>query len=107
MWRVLVVAVLVACLGCGGVTLRSNLQSNSSVLSLTGFVSSIQTGNLVVSGGFVEVTNVTIIVNGAASTVTFCGALTNQFPLNSFVNMSFTPGLNCASLVFVAIEVQN
>ena len=71
-----------------------------SFVSLSGFVSIIQ---LTTSGSNFPVTMVTFLLpgpqNGLAETIAFCGNVGNQFPLNGFMNVSFTQGGGCATVV--------
>jgi hypothetical protein len=74
-----------------------------SFVSLSGFVSIIQLTSL---GSNSPVTMVTFLLpgpqNGLAETIAFCGNVGNQFALNGFMNVSFTQGGGCASIVSAA-----
>ena len=71
-----------------------------SFVSLSGFVSIIQ---LTTSGSNSPVTMVTFLLpgpqTGLAETIAFCGSVGNQFALNGLMNVSFTQGGSCATIV--------
>jgi len=55
------------------------------------------------NGTFIDVTLITFLLNGNATTITFCGDQRNQFPVGPFVRANFTPGQPCADLITVVI----
>jgi hypothetical protein len=71
-----------------------------SFVSLSGFVSIIQ---LTSAGTGSPITMVTFLLpgpqTGLAETIAFCGNVGNQFALNGFMNVSFTQGESCASVI--------
>lgn len=97
-----VLVLLLALMGCGGtVTFSGNTLPNNSV-TVSGFVSIVQLtavgdGN----GSLINVTVVTLAQQGTAQTLTFCGAQSNLFPIDSNVRATFVPGANCANIVAV------
>jgi hypothetical protein len=107
MWRLCVVALLVASVGCAGVAFRSNVLPENNVVLVNGFVSSVQTSSLAFDGAFIDITSVTFLINGFANTINFCGVIPDQFPIDSIMNVTFTPDVPCATVVLIAIEIQN
>jgi hypothetical protein len=87
--------------GCGGVTsfgIFTNFEHarTSGVVSIVHFT--------VISGPgrtLVDVTVVTLVQDGFSNTNTFCGDVRDQFPMNSFVNVTFNPGNICNTVVQV------
>ena len=89
--------------GCGS-TFHISGAVNPDIVTTTGTVSFVHVsvssdGN----GTMVNVTVVTLLQASMTQTLTFCGSQMNQFPMNSPVKASFTPGTICATLV--AVEV--
>jgi hypothetical protein len=103
--RAITLIGLLVLAGCGGVTFRATtLQSGSTIQSTSGFVSIVQftamgDGN----GTTVDVTFVTLAQSGAANQLAFCGNVANQFPMNSFVKVNFTPTPTCVSSFVVVV----
>ncbi len=95
----LIVCLVTGSAGCGKVFVRGALGSGM-VQTASGFVSVVQ---LMVVDGNVTVTFVTLLQNGTASSVNFCGDQRSQFPMNQFVTAQFTPGLACANIVVIVI----
>lgn len=102
MRRLAAVLLLVVFLpGCSGVTsfrafFTPSIASTSGVVSIVHF--SVISGP---GGTFVNVTIVTLVQNGFGTTDTFCGDVRNQFPMNTFVTVNFTPGQPCGTVVQV------
>ncbi len=102
MRRVAAVLLLVVLLpGCNGITsfhafFTPNLATASGVVSIVHFTVISGPG-----GTFVNVTLVTLVQNGFGATDTFCGDVRNQFPLNTFLTVNFTPGQPCGTVVQV------
>ncbi len=99
-----IVVLLLACqfLGCGSSFLVAGAIHPSNVVVSTGTVSfvalSVVSGS---NGTFVNVTGVTLLVPMGSSSLMFCGDQRPSFPMNSMVQVSFTEGQNCSSLVNV------
>jgi hypothetical protein len=99
--------LLVACLttaisGCGNVFVRGTLLDGVS--TVTGSVSVVQLSAVVGDGGTtVQVTFVTLLQSGMASTIGFCGDHRDQFPMQQIIRAQFNPGTTCASIVAIVI----
>lgn len=105
MTRILCLPVLFSLLlsGCGTVTFDGTL--NGSIVATSGTVSIVRlTFVSDDNGNSVGVTAVTLISAGTAHNLTFCGAQTDQFPINTFVTTRFTPGASCSTLLSVVIN---
>ncbi len=93
--RVLLALALIPLLGCGATFF---VGGNTNPGAAAGTVSIVQ---LTVVDGNVHATVVTLVANGTANTLTFCGNNSSQFPMNSFVQVSFTPAQPCISSFIV------
>ncbi len=89
--RALVALALIPLIGCGGTFF---IGGSITPASVSGTVSILQ---LTVVNGNVNVTIVTLVANGAASNLTFCGHDSSMFPMNTFVQVTFTPAQPCIS----------
>lgn len=97
----LLVSVLCSSLlGCGSKFFVRGAINESSV---SGTVSLVQLTTSVNSGSLVTVTIVTFLQQGTSSTVNFCGDQRTQFPIDQFVQASFTPGTPCASVIEIVL----
>ncbi len=94
---VVVIALLLTTLACGDIFVRGaiNTQSASGVVSIVQFSA--------VSGNGVSITIITLTSSGMASTHSFCGDQRTLFPLNRDVQVNFTPGSSCDSIVTVVL----
>ncbi len=92
----LLIATVVASSGCGNVTITGALQPAS-------FVGTVSIVRLTVTNDGTQVTFVTLISNTTSQDLTFCGNVVSQFPMNSTVQGSFTPGTICGTVVRVTI----
>ena len=95
---------LLAFTACGGVAFHATTQSGSTIQTTSGFVSIVQfsaVGNG--NGTNVDVTFVTLTQPGTANQLAFCGNVVNQFPMNSFVQVNFTPAPTCVSFFRIVI----
>ena len=101
MQRLLALAVslvlIVALAGCGNVFIRGAINTQT----ISGTVSIVQLTFVSDGGVSVQVTSVTLIGSGMASSGTFCGDQRSQFPMDTFVQANFTPGQPCSNLVTV------
>ena len=86
--------------GCGGVFVRSAIETSSTI---QGSVSIVQLGNTLNGMETVQVTFVTLLRNGASSTIGFCGDQTDLFPLDQTVRVNFNPGQTCATVMVVVV----
>jgi hypothetical protein len=94
-----ILALLILCVlvtaSCGNVFVRGAI--NPGTQSVNGTVSIVEFS---VDGG-VSITIITLSSNGMARTLNFCGDQRSQFPANSQVQVSFTPGTPCDSVLAV------
>jgi hypothetical protein len=99
-----ILAVLLICLvGCGGGSFRGRFRSDSTVFSVTGFVSIVELTTL--PGTTIFVTIVTFLPDFTpATTVIFCGDLTRQIFLDDFTTVNFTQGPSCATALVIFIN---
>ena len=99
-----ILAVLLICLlGCGGCSFRATFRSGSAVFSVTGFVSIVELTTL--PGTTVPVTIVTFLPDlTPATTVIFCGNLTQQIFLDDFTTVNFIQGSSCATALVIFIN---
>ena len=99
-----ILAVLLICLfGCGGCSFRATFRSGRTVFSVTGFVSIVELTTL--PGTTVPVTIVTFLPDFTpATTVIFCGNLTQQIFLDDFTTVNFTQGPSCATAFVIFIN---
>jgi hypothetical protein len=99
-----IVAVLLICLvGCGGAHFQGTFRSGSTVFSVTGFVSFVELTT--VSNSTILVTIVTFLPDfSPATTVIFCGDLTQQLFLDDFATVNFTQGQSCATAVAIFVD---
>jgi hypothetical protein len=101
--EIVVLVLLCPFVGCGSSFLVAGAIHPSNVIVSTGTVSfvalSVVSGS---NGTFVNVTGVTLLVPMGSSSLTFCGDQRSNFPMNSVVQVSFTDGQNCSSLVNVS-----
>lgn len=99
-----IVAVLLICLlGCGGGRFQGPLRSGSPVFSVTGFVSLVELTTVLDST--IVVTIVTFLPDfSPATTVVFCGDLTQQLFLDDFATVNFTQGPTCATALAIFVD---
>jgi hypothetical protein len=98
----LLLLLLLALIGCGGTVTFSGDTLPNNAVTVSGFVSIVQLtavndGN----GTLINVTVVTLALQGTAQTLTFCGTQSNLFPINQNVRATFVPGANCSNIVAV------
>ena len=99
-----ILAVLLICLlGCGGGSFRGTLGFGNTVFSVTGFVISIELTT--VPNATIPVTIVTFLPDFIpATTVIFCGDLTQQLFLDDFATVNFIQGLSCATPLAIFVD---
>jgi len=91
-------AAVLGALSCGGGTFFVSTGGNGvSFLSVSGTVSIVQL-TLVNDG---QVTVVTVLNDGTAQTLNFCGNVVQQFPSGAFVTITFVQNGSCNNLVGV------
>jgi hypothetical protein len=100
-------ALLAVCLvlvgaGCGNIFVNGAVLNGTS--SVSGLVSVVQLTAIIGGNGTtVQVTFVTFLRDGAASTIGFCGDERSRFPVQQTIQANFTPGQTCASIVKIVI----
>jgi len=88
--------------GCGNIFIRGALPAGSSRVS--GSVSLVQLSAIIGGNGTtLQVTFVTFLQAGAASTIEFCGDQRSRFPMQQTVRADFNPGQPCANIVTIVI----
>jgi hypothetical protein len=102
-----IAAVLLICLclfGCGGGHFRGTfVGSGSPVFSVTGFVSFVELTT--VPASTIVVTIITFLPDfSPATTVIFCGDLTQQLFLDDFATVNFTQGPTCATVLDIFVD---
>lgn len=101
---ILVFVLTLVQVACGGfVAIGDFDDGNAKIIVVSGTVTGAQLGNVVVGGGFTQVTIVTLFSSGTSQTFNFCGNSLGQFPMNSFVQVNFNPGAGCNSIVVVIV----
>lgn len=95
---ILTLALLLLSTGCGNVFIRGAIETGSAI---QGSVSIVQLETV----GSIQVTLVTLLQNGEAFTIGFCGDQSALFPLDRTVRVDFNPGQRCATVIVVAIVV--
>jgi hypothetical protein len=100
---VLVVSALFLSLcGCGS---QFFVRGALSTTTVSGTVSVVQFSSIENGGTSLTVTLVTFLQGGTSNGVTFCGDQRGQFPMNRFVNATFTPGPLCGTVVQIVIVI--
>ena len=99
-----ILAVLLICLlGCGGDHFQSTFRAGSPVFNITGFVDFVELTPLL--NNTIVVTIITFLPDfGPATTVIFCGDLTQELFLDDFATVNFTQGPNCATAVAIFVD---
>ena len=96
---VLVVACLLTTVSCGDIFVRGAI--NTGTQSAPGTVSIVQFSAS--SGSGVSVTIITLTGNSMANTFNFCGDKRTLFPVDKQVQINFTPGQPCATVLTVTL----
>jgi len=100
---VLVVSALFLSLcGCGSQFFVRGAINSATV---SGTVSVVQFSTAEGGGTSLTVTLVTFLESGSFKDVTFCGDQRTQFPMNKFVNATFTPGPLCGTIIQIVIVI--
>jgi hypothetical protein len=93
----------VSLLGCG--TFRVSGIFTNGAATISGVVTGRQLSSVAGSGGvFIQVTVVTLQQPLGFTTSTFCGNFVSQFPMNSFVDVDFTRGDACSTIVNIVVR---
>ena len=96
---VLLVACLLTTVSCGDIFVRGAI--NPGAQSAAGTVSIVQFSAS--SGNGVSVTIITLTGNSMANTLSFCGDQRMLFPVDKQVQINFTPGQPCATVLTVTL----
>lgn len=96
---VLVLACLLTTVSCGDIFVSGAI--NPGTQSAAGTVSIVQFSAS--SGSGVSVTIITLTGNSTANTLNFCGDQRTLFPVNKQVQITFTPGQPCATVLAVTL----
>lgn len=96
---VLVVAGLLTTVSCGDIFVRGAI--NPGMQSAVGTVTIVQFSAS--SGAGVSVTIITLTGNSTANTLNFCGDQRTLFPVDKQVQINFTPGQPCATVLTVTL----
>ncbi len=96
--------LLIGLVGCNGVTHFRTVEPTETLFTVTGFVSSVTLTSVPANGIFIDVTIVTFLHDGTASTITFCGDLVDEFFLDAFTQVDFFSGTPCATVVDVFVN---
>ncbi len=91
----LIAATIVTC-GCGNIDVSGGLNQSS----FSGTVSIVR---LTFANDGTQITLVTLINNMGSKDFNFCGNVVDQFPMNTSVQGSFTPGSPCGTIVKITI----
>jgi hypothetical protein len=95
----LVLAGALAAVSCGDVFVRGAI--NPGTQSTTGTISIVQFSAS--TGGGVSVTIITLTGNSVPNTLSFCGDQRSLFPVDKQVQINFTPGQTCATVLTVSV----
>ncbi len=87
--------------GCGAWRVQGALDAGFETVD--GTVSSVQVLTTGANGTGITVTIVTLQQTLGFTTTSFCGNVSTQFPMHSFVHVNFTPGQPCSTLVVIVI----
>jgi hypothetical protein len=98
----LVSALSFSLCGCGS---QFFIRGAVNTGTISGTVSVVQLSMIADGGTSFTVTLVTFLQSGTSSRLTFCGDQRQQFPMNRFVNASFTQGPVCASVIQIVIVI--
>jgi hypothetical protein len=97
----LAVFLAASSIGCGGTfVIRGALNPGT----ISGTISIVQLTTVLDGGTLITVTLVTFLHAGSSSTMNFCGDQRSQFPLDRFVDATFTPGPACATVIQIVIR---
>jgi len=100
--RRMAAVLLLSLLGCGGGRFQGTFRP-SPVFSVTGFVSLVELTT--VPDSTIIVTIVTFLPDfSPATSVIFCGDLTQQLFLDDFATVNFTQGPTCATALAIFVD---
>ena len=92
----LLLACLLTTVSCGAIFVRGAI--NTGTQTLNGTVSIVQFS---ADSEGISITIITLMSDGMANTLNFCGDQRALFPSHSQVQVSFTPGTPCANVLAV------
>ena len=103
MRRLFAFTLLLALTGCDSIQVRGAFDPGVQVVS--GLVSTITVSTAIDGGTTITVTFLTLQQpgNGTLTTSTFCGNHASQFPLGSLVQVNFTPGSACSTIIVIIV----
>ncbi len=78
---------------------------NGGAQTISGFVSIVQFTTVFDGNVSTQVTVVTLTQNPGSTAISFCGDQRARFPLDNFVEATFSPGQPCSTLFTVVIRV--
>jgi hypothetical protein len=84
---------------CGDIFVRGALNTGSQ--TAIGTVSIVR---FTITGAGTTITVVTLLQQGTAQTLNFCGDQRSRFPLDQPVQVTFTPGATCGSVIAITID---
>jgi hypothetical protein len=94
---ILVVACLLTTVSCGYISVSGAI--NTGTQSAAGTISIVQFSAS--SGSGVSVTIITLTGSSVSNTLSFCGDQRTLFPVDKQVQINFTPGKPCATVLTV------
>jgi hypothetical protein len=86
--------------GCGGFVFQSD---TGSITSFSGLVTIVHLSSMANHGTFITVTVVTLAQSGISNSLTFCGDVVDQFPVDTTVRVNFVPASPCSTVQVVII----
>jgi hypothetical protein len=92
--------LLVSLCGCGS---KFFVRGAINTATISGTVSMVQLTTIIEDGTSVTVTLVTFLQSGTSRSMNSCGDQRTLFPVDQFVNASFTTTPPCASVVQIVI----
>ena len=103
MRRLVALSLLLALTGCDSIHIGGAFNPDAQVVS--GLVSTVTISTASDGGTIVTVTILTLQRSGSSdfTTTTFCGNHVSQFPLGSQVQVNFTPGSACSTIIVIIV----
>jgi hypothetical protein len=95
----LVTTLLLLSSSCGDVFVRGALNTGSQ--TAIGTVSIVR---FTITDSGTTITVVTLPEQGMAQSLNFCGDQRSRFPLDQPIEVTFTPGATCGSVIAIAID---
>jgi hypothetical protein len=96
-------SLLLTLTGCDSIQIRAAF--NPAVQEVSGLVSTVTISTASDGGAIVTVTILNLQRSGSDdfTTTTFCGNHVSQFPLGSQVQVNFTPGSACSTIIAIIV----